>query len=244
MKIDCCYSFSQAAKANKETIQPEVNLLLELKAEYKTLTGLDYGAPATSTVVVVEKSSSGPKKMPPNPENAAKKLAKKEERKGGLLNDNPTNVPMNTGQQKTDGSTNQPSMEEVTVVPSSQISNVSKTSATNNSQESIVTQPTFYSHPTDPISNLKCWLSASYYNYRMKLSKNLPVEGDQLPSLMIPYTANNSDNANINSISNTTTTSSQMDYLFTPKPKVIFGGNAIALYISLASHDINRGKSI
>jgi hypothetical protein len=72
----------QTAKATKEQIQPEVEALIALKTEYKTLTGQDFGAPAAATKPAEEKVA-GKQKQAPTAENAAKKAAKKEARRGG-----------------------------------------------------------------------------------------------------------------------------------------------------------------
>ena len=79
------FHLPQAAKASKELLQPEIDALLALKLQFKTLTGSDFGAPPAAAVAKPEgdEKAMGKVKQAPTAENAAKKAAKKEARRGG-----------------------------------------------------------------------------------------------------------------------------------------------------------------
>lgn len=149
----------KAAKAAKEAIQPEVDALLALKAEYKVLTGKDFGAPASAPKEEPAKAAPGPKKMAPNPENAAKKAAKKEERKGKGADGCPAengSAPASAAAAATTTATATAGKASAPA-PAAAASTVPATAVKAPAGgEGIV----FFATPNSTEANLKCWLVA------------------------------------------------------------------------------------
>ena len=136
----------QTAKATKEQIQPEVEALIAMKGEYKTLTGQDFGAPsASSATKPVEEKVTGKQKQAPTAENAAKKAAKKEARRGGGGgNDEPANQPAASTASAAPVAASAPAVAKPSV-PAAQTA------------PSGAKGVHYYPSP-DAIANTKCWL--------------------------------------------------------------------------------------
>ena len=134
----------QAAKATKEQIQPEVEALIALKGEYKTLTGQDFGAPAATKPA--EEKVGGKQKQAPTAENAAKKAAKKEARRGGGGNDESTNQPAAAASPSTAAAA--PSAAKV------------PTAAATAPPAPSGSKGLHYYPSNDAVANTKCWLVA------------------------------------------------------------------------------------
>jgi WHEP-TRS domain len=145
----------KTAKAAKEAIQPEVDKLLALKAEYKTLTGKDFGAPANPPKEEPAKAP-GPKKMAPNPENAAKKEAKKAERKakgaeGGAAA----------------GGDAAPAPAAAAAAPTQKAAPAAAAAAPAVKGPAGGEGIVFFASPSSPEANLKCWLVAAAAGLKM-----------------------------------------------------------------------------
>ncbi len=132
----------QTAKATKEQIQPEVEALIALKTEYKTLTGQDFGAPAAATKPAEEKVA-GKQKQAPTAENAAKKAAKKEARRSGG-----------------DEAESQPAAPGATATAPVAAPATAKSPAAAAQPASSTPKGLHYYPSADALANTKCWLVA------------------------------------------------------------------------------------
>lgn len=141
----------QAVKATKEQIQPEVEILVALKAEYKTLTGQDFGAPASPPATKpAEEKIGGKQKQAPTPENAAKKAAKKDARRGGGGNEETV--------QTASTAATATATADATSAPSAPVA--AKAPATASKAVPSTATGLHYFPSTDATANTKCWLVA------------------------------------------------------------------------------------